>query len=804
MIDRLDAAAYRRKDLFSGYVILRLKPEVARRTRDLSAANNELKALVSVLDEFGVKERVPVISADRRDQVLEWERRAEKSSFPPLRSLTAYWRLDLAEQRERMPDVVGRLRRIPEVDEAYVDVAVVPAAVQPGNDPLFSSGQRYLQPAPVGIDALWAWSQPSGDGSAVAVADLEAGWNPSHEDVTGQAITIIGDNHVPQTLTWPLVIADPAFADWNHGTAVLGILAARDNAIGGVGIAPNVKHVYACSVWQAASGTPGHVVDALTAAMQALSPGDIILLELQTANGGGTGYPNNHPIEIKSPERDAIRLAVANNFVVVAAAGNGAVDLDQYTATNSAGQPTRPLNRNDPTFEDSGAIMVGAATSGTPHQWASPSNFGSRLDCYAWNDSIGTCGFGIGTGFGSPVNQWYQMGFGATSGASAIVAGAAVLLQSMHVAAKGTHITPAMMRTLLGDPNSNTKPAAGPKNIGVMPNLRALSIALGLAPDVYLRDAVGDAGTVPSAGAVSLSPDIIVQPAKVVNPDGLWGETSGNENRGDLTGALAAGKDAFVYLRMRNRGSVDAHNVVGHVWWSEPGTNLTNPALWHYIGQTAAVTVPAGNVLTVAGPVDWPAAQIPPIGHYCLVAMADCPRDPAPDLGAAIANFESLVRDANNITWRNINVVSSVSPRWLSDAFFIAGMYREARRFDFEIVHDLPAGTLVSLEMPIELAEQMRNANHMDIAVDESAGLARVAFRAEAAILLRDVGLPANARYAARFLVISEGVLADGQLAIRQLCDGLELGRMTWRFTNVDSAARSGAVADRVSESASM
>jgi len=58
---------------------------------------------------------------------------------------------------------------------------------------------------------------------------------------------------------------------------------------------------------------------------------------------------------------------------------------------------------------------------------------------------------------------------------------------------------------------------------------------LGLVPDVYLRDAVGDTGAVPnSRGALSTSPerDCSGRP-RFVNPTTAFGEGSGTEN--DMT-----------------------------------------------------------------------------------------------------------------------------------------------------------------------------------------------------------------------------------------------------------------------------
>lgn len=96
-------------------------------------------------------------------------------------------------------------------------------------------------------------------------------------------------------------------------------------------------------------------------------------------------------------------------------------------------------------------------------------------DCCAWGELIvttaatmnnfGQAYAGVGVG-GAPT-------FNGTSGAGAIVAGAAVSLQGI-AKARGFTLTPSRMRSLLSDPTFNTmtsNPAADA--IGVMPNIRA-------------------------------------------------------------------------------------------------------------------------------------------------------------------------------------------------------------------------------------------------------------------------------------------------------------------------------------------
>jgi hypothetical protein len=104
---------------------------------------------------------------------------------------------------------------------AYLEPPPVePPAVNPADDPR-SPNQGYLDPAPDGIDAEYAWSFAGGDGAGQSLVDLEWGWTFNHEDLAAHGISLIsGINH----------------SYFFHGTGVLGELGAGDNAVGCVGI----------------------------------------------------------------------------------------------------------------------------------------------------------------------------------------------------------------------------------------------------------------------------------------------------------------------------------------------------------------------------------------------------------------------------------------------------------------------------------------------------------------------------------------------------------------------------------------
>jgi hypothetical protein len=230
------------------------------------------------------------------------------------------------------------------------------------------------------------------------------------------------------------------------------------------------------SIWpQGAANYP----DRYTAILEAISNldfGDVLLLEIQvnvqgyypTRLGGeeGLAWYKNLPAEVEYPLFDLIRTATAEGIIVIEAAGNGGIDLDEF-------DPYAAPHWG----KDSGAIIVAAADvpvtrSSISYSRLAESNYGSRIDCFAWGREI--CAPYDVTG-----PQKYVQDFGYTSGASAIIAGAALAVQCYAKAKKNRTLSAEEMRLVLSDPAgtlSATSTAANPNadGIGVMPNLRKI------------------------------------------------------------------------------------------------------------------------------------------------------------------------------------------------------------------------------------------------------------------------------------------------------------------------------------------
>ena len=776
---------------FTGCVICRLRSEFrTMRAEDLLQGSGRAAAarLAGLLDELGVKSVPRLVKSIDLDTLFELERSAVGKPLAPQNSLADYWAIDVAHRDEDLRDIVAAVKAMPEVADAYLDVQIVPATVNPTGNPLFTT-QGYLMAAPQGIDAQWAWGQAGGDGAGVVLADVEEGWNVTHEDLASANPTLIaGVNRTP-ALPSP---SDANFAGWNHGTSALGIIAARDNTAGIVGIAPNLAAIRLASVWNGSS--TGHVVDALAVTMTSLSPGDIVMLELQTAHQAPGGWPNLYPIEVKDAERDAIRLAVsARNLVVIAAAGNNGDDLDNYVSPQGTFAGKRVLDRNSADFQDSGSIMVASASSAVPHERLdgglfdeNKTNFGSRIDCYGWGEDVVTTGGKEPFPDSTPPNQWYRQHFTGTSAATPIVAGAAALLQGMNKASTGVPLSGLQMRALLSDPDNGTKPVGWPgAKIGVMPDLHKLSTTLALTPDIAIRDFLGDDGAVPSTGTLARSPDIIVRNAAITDAQTEFGEGSINANRDDLDSTIVAGSDATVYLRATNRGASEATDVVGKAWWSEPAT-LVTPDLWNFIGQTAPFAVPADKTLVVSPPITWADA---PLGHVCLVATIGCARDPGPIIPKAYddwAEYEDLIRDWNNIAWRNIITVSALSGRPQPLPFRMVGAPRDPEFFDLEIELSLPDGSETVLEASV--GDGSFDIPDVKCVRDVDNGRQTFTLPNRGTVQLNRVKLPpGSANKALLTVTLADGQpSSEGRITLKQRFRDIEAGRITWCF--VDSA----------------
>jgi len=635
--------------------------------------------------------------------------------------------------------------------------------------------QGYVLSAPIGIGIKHAWNLAGGDGAGMRFIDIEAGWNLNHNDLIDAGITLICGENVDMD------------GSAGHGTAVLGIVAAMDNHRAIRGIASGVPSVRVASP---VDGTTmmSDLPFAITSAAHELRFGDVLLIEQHT----NYGEPNWVPVESQPAVFEAIRLATATGVVVIEPAGNGRLDLDE--------------NGFSADHEDSGAIVVGAATSGVPHLRSTRSNYGSRIDCFAWGESIVTLGEpSLVYKFAPKRSTWgsYLMArkdledsphelifnFEDTSGAAAILAGVALSVQGLAQEHLRFRLSPWQLRLLLADPRNGTPSGEG-ERIGVMPDLeKIVKDVFSLTPDVYLRDHRGDNGEGANEPRFE-SPDIVVSTA-VENPQREFGEDSGTED--NLIGLeIAAGCPYSIFVRARNRGSEDAGSVEARIYQA-PAASLLSPALWHQVGATTFPVVPEGNLLTVSDAIPWQAPAEENGGEkldIAWIALSGNGRERIPDPPGNLAEIERLLR-SRQLVCRNFHLARHAPTMDEDDPssyvrlpFFAPGAPDENLKMRLETVSRLPRQARVWLEMPHKIADLpgIWGDPPCEEAKDD---VVYVPVNPNGRHYFRESLFPAGseARLSLIVYVPQEMRNSSYQISVRQFYRDAAVGRVTWRLT---------------------
>ncbi|MGZ3423880.1 MAG: DUF7452 domain-containing protein [Polyangiales bacterium] len=401
--------------------------------------------------------KMGVVSMIKRDDksLASEKLEGELATGEELADLGLYYVLGLDQgQAGGVIPVINALNQLKIVEIAYAQAEGQGAAVDiPPSTMNFDARQTFLDAAPTGVDARFAWTVPGGNGAGIKIIDVEAGWLLEHEDFD------------------PIFYRSGTFSPFDserfHGTAVLGVLHGARNGYGVTGIAhgaqvgvdsPLLRGVFE---WWDPAG-------AIDDAAHHVDPGDVVLIEQHYPGPSGgascnTGCGNCGQfayvaVENGQAEFDVIRAATARGVIVVEAAGNGQMDLD-------GAQFERRFDR---TFRDSGALMVGGGNS-SGHGAACWSNAGTRVDVQGWGDSVFTSGYGDEPGPRDD-HQYYTAGFSGTSSGSAIVAGVVAAVQGARVGAGFPRLSPSDMRSLL---QRTGTPQAPGRNIGPLPNMRA-------------------------------------------------------------------------------------------------------------------------------------------------------------------------------------------------------------------------------------------------------------------------------------------------------------------------------------------
>ncbi len=249
---------------------------------------------------------------------------------------------DVAELR-RSPHV---LYVSPVVERHLLDAPSAP--FRPATD---TSIYQQRQTTPYGIDLIHArdvWSATRGGSINVNVAILDTGIDFHHPEL--MAAFRGGYNEMAKN--------DDVFDDNKHGSHVAGTIAAADNNIGVVGVAPSAR-IWAVKVLDKnGNGTDESLVAGL----------DWVLAKKQTTGGNWIVSLSLGSNSSSAAEEDAVRRTVDAGVLIVAAAGNSGFDGVDYPA------------------RDPGVFAIGAVDNES--LIARFSNYGTRLDVVAPGVSV--------------------------------------------------------------------------------------------------------------------------------------------------------------------------------------------------------------------------------------------------------------------------------------------------------------------------------------------------------------------------------------------------------------------------------
>lgn len=172
-----------------------------------------------------------------------------------------------------------------------------------------STAVTSTQVVPYGITAVQADQLPAGASWVPTVCIVDSGINATHEDLAGN--TMAGKNFTTSG-TWD---SDEA----SHGTHVAGTIAARNNSVGVVGVAPagEVK-LYISKVFDAAGSSPtSTIVKGMLGCLKGKA--NVVSMSL-----GGAGA--------SSLEQKVVTLLANRGMLLIAASGNDGTSGISYPA----------------------------------------------------------------------------------------------------------------------------------------------------------------------------------------------------------------------------------------------------------------------------------------------------------------------------------------------------------------------------------------------------------------------------------------------------------------------------------------
>ena len=125
-----------------------------------------------------------------RDRIVLQSKALPSLRAPRLSDLSGFFKIEASD--EQLDHIASGLRGLEQVRAAYIKPPADPPALNttiprapapPPKTPDFTTRQKYLDAAPGGVDARFAWTLSGGKGKDVRIVDIEGEWRFTHEDL---------------------------------------------------------------------------------------------------------------------------------------------------------------------------------------------------------------------------------------------------------------------------------------------------------------------------------------------------------------------------------------------------------------------------------------------------------------------------------------------------------------------------------------------------------------------------------------------------------------------------------------------
>jgi len=298
---------------------------------------------------------------------------------------------------------------------------------------------------------------------------------------------------------------------------------------------------------------------------------------------------------------------------------------------------------------------------------------------------------------------------------------------------------------------------------------RALN-ALAQIADVWTKDNPQDNGDVPSdLDGWYESPDLWVR----------------NTDDGGLTHQdPIAGVTNYIYVRLRNRGTVAITGSVD-VYWIEPSLGV-RCGDWAYIDTVSFSDLLPGEVRILS--LEWVPTRT---GHTCLQDVIDSPDDP---YNRALECSPLWVPWDNNVEWHNVNIIDNPSGRLhgaldiLQSDVNLVNVYNLPKEVDLIVEREtFPVDSTITVQLPDQVFDRwLANPQGWGEGIEVLTGTREIRVTGEVSATIGAIPLQAAEKAVVNLAFDGPAGLAF-ETTFRERIDGLTVGGVTYQWVIPDT-----------------